>query len=656
MEQLDTQDLLDLISTTSNDRIAAIIAAEWGRGDSRTRSWNVDLYVAAGAKTLECGQVFLGYDILNEGLKRYCENPSLTRQKALALARLGETQEAQTILLGLYNQGDTHPDTLGILARTYKDQWMRKRDNRLLLKAHDIYLKGFDVNNDAYNGINAATLSLLIGEHKKAKQIALSVIKICKDDLVKEKGTTNHYWLLATLGEAYLITGDIQESAANYVEAFRQPGRAQGNQASTIRQARLIIDYLKSHKDRAHIDVDKPGFSELNETLQLGKLAVCIGHMIDRPDRKDARFPPYLENEVRKRIRESINTLDARIGYCSAACGADILFAEEMLKRNAEVHINLPFRREDFIEASVSFAGEGWVERFHSVIKQATSVTEPVREAYLGDDCLFDYGSEVMIGKAFLHADMLELSPILFAVWNGRSGDGRGGTADVVNSWKSRYGNNVVYIDIGHTASSGEVSLLVKKPAPSLPQSPANLKREIKSMLFADVMGYSKLLEAQHPYFIYQFLGAVGHLIQSEKFKSIYRNTWGDGLFCVFECASDTARFALELRDLVLQTNWEKHGLPVDTNIRIALHSGPVYSGIDPVTKTNNYYGLHVSRSARLEPITRPGSVYVSEPFAALLRAEKSPDFLCEYIGIHMLAKDYGEYPLYLLRRRSELD
>ena len=174
-------------------------------------------------------------------------------------------------------------------------------------------------------------------------------------------------------------------------------------------------------------------------------------------------------------------------------------------------------------------------------------------------------------------------------------------------------------------------------------------------MLFADVVAFSKLFEADLPYFMDEFMGAIGELTHSKRFAPTFKNTWGDGVFCIFKRVSDAACFALELRDLVRQTDWEKRGLPVNTEMRIALHAGPVYSGRDHVSGRWNYFGSHVSRSARLEPVTRPNSVYVSEPFAALLRATRVTDLVCEYIGQLPLYHNYGVYPVYLLRRVDEI-
>ena len=87
-----------------------------------------------------------------------------------------------------------------------------------------------------------------------------------------------------------------------------------------------------------------------------------------------------------------------------------------------------------------------------------------------------------------------------------------------------------------------------------------------------------------------------------------------------------------------------------ELNLRIALHAGPVYEFDDPITGDRSYSGTHVSRAARLEPITPPGQVYASEAFAALAAAQRTPDFTCDYVGQTPMAKAYGTLPAYHVR------
>ena len=93
--------------------------------------------------------------------------------------------------------------------------------------------------------------------------------------------------------------------------------------------------------------------------------------------------------------------------------------------------------------------------------------------------------------------------------------------------------------------------------------------------------------------------------------------------FVIMDNAVLLAEYALTLQEIVCGTDWTAFGLPSEMSIRIGLHAGPVYEGINPLTGTTTFYGSHVNRAARLESVTVPRQVYATEQFAALLTAEQ---------------------------------
>jgi class 3 adenylate cyclase len=85
--------------------------------------------------------------------------------------------------------------------------------------------------------------------------------------------------------------------------------------------------------------------------------------------------------------------------------------------------------------------------------------------------------------------------------------------------------------------------------------------------------------------------------------------------------------------------------------LRVGAHVGPVSRGYDRVTKRNKFFGTEIIRSARIEPVTEVGAIYVTEQFAATLYCEAGGEFRCEYVGIQPMAKGYGACRMYSLRR-----
>ena len=130
-------------------------------------------------------------------------------------------------------------------------------------------------------------------------------------------------------------------------------------------------------------------------------------------------------------------------------------------------------------------------------------------------------------------------------------------------------------------------------------------------------------------------------------------NTWGDALYIVFSEPGLAAAAALDVCQQLADVDCKALGVREGTSMRIALHYGPTYFGRDPVTGRTNYYGTEVSRAARIEPVTPAGSVYVTEPFAAVLEMETGHAFVCNYVGRISLPKGYGVYPLYRLSKST---
>ena len=172
-------------------------------------------------------------------------------------------------------------------------------------------------------------------------------------------------------------------------------------------------------------------------------------------------------------------------------------------------------------------------------------------------------------------------------------------------------------------------------------------------MLFADVVGYTRLMEEQIPDFIKHFIGTINSLIAEFPYKPLLKNTWGDALYCVFANVSDAGNFSLLLQDRISAIDWTRYGLPENLDLRISLHAGPVFLYEDPLHQGPYYTGVHVSRAARIEPITPTGQVYASQQFAALVSTRNVKDFICDYVGRVPLPKQAGIIPLYLVRRSN---
>jgi class 3 adenylate cyclase len=172
-------------------------------------------------------------------------------------------------------------------------------------------------------------------------------------------------------------------------------------------------------------------------------------------------------------------------------------------------------------------------------------------------------------------------------------------------------------------------------------------------MLFADVKGFSRLPDAQMGVFLDAVMTPLATTLDRYDADILFRNSWGDGLYVVLRDVTAAASCALALQDTMRELDPAAVGLPTTLGLRIGAHVGPVFEAVDPIRRERNYYGVEVTRTARIEPRTPEGDVYVTDPFAALIALEQPEDLSCQYVGHIPTAKDYGTFPMYVLKRRG---
>jgi class 3 adenylate cyclase len=619
-------------------------------------SQDVEIYRRATDVALKQGEGFVAFDIADEGIQKFTDDLRLLQLQALALARTGATRRANAILEQLSQSGHKDEETLGILARTYKDFWQLSTDpdesKEHLRRSYELYADAYDRNGGYYSGINAATTGLIFGDKSNAQRLAKEVSEICSATLEYiSPDSGERYWLEATLAEALLIMGDFDGA-----EEFYRRGSQDGDVGSVVlsrtrSQARIILKHLG---EDIHL---------LDKCFTLPRIAVFSGHMFDRPDRETPRFPHTKEPEVREKIDTFLKDSNVQAGYSSLACGADQIFAEALLDAGGEVNIVLPFHVADFKIASVDlYPGNEWSERFDKVLKRAATVTILSELGDAQDSAAFDFCNQAISGMALLKSQFLGMDVIPLFVWDGQRGDGAGGTQACIDYWRNFQKSEVEIIHVGDTASMDSGPTLegsdlkpeeLNAESVELKEGEMSTKQEIRAMVFADVVGFTKLTEMQIPGFVKNFLGQVAEIMDNLEHPPLYHNTWGDAVMCVFKTVTDAGIFALKLRDLVRGSDWSQWDLP-ELSIRIALHCGPVFPCYDPVLKKRTFNGAHVNRTARIEPVAEEGQIYSSEAFAAIATADGVEEFICDYVGTKQLAKKYGAIPVFLVRETAQ--
>jgi class 3 adenylate cyclase len=170
-------------------------------------------------------------------------------------------------------------------------------------------------------------------------------------------------------------------------------------------------------------------------------------------------------------------------------------------------------------------------------------------------------------------------------------------------------------------------------------------------MLMGDIRGYSKLNDEQLIAFSKLLLSTCADVLSRYETAIEYRNTWGDALFVVLSEPVVAAHCGLDLQDAVAALDLGEANLPDSLELRLSGHIGPIFPVVDPVLGQPSFSGSHITRVARLEPVTPPGALVVTEAFAAPLELSGCTDLTCDYVGHRPAAKDYGRARMYTVER-----
>jgi len=595
------------------------------RGSAISKGMTGDSLPPAGrAKAaIARGDLIAAYDIAVSGLAEEPACEDLRHLQVLALARMGDTERAMALFVsyGLGGSADPHKRAAG--ARLLKDRALALADGdartAALDEAFEAYCRIYRESGDSFPGINAATLALLSGWEGESRRLAEALLG---DPAV---AAPTDYYMAVTRAEALLLLGRAGEAA----EALRaEPvtsSRDHGARSSSRRQLGLVADRL---------GLEEGERAALLDGLRAPAVIHFAGHMFVA----DAEVEARLRAEIDRVLGEE----NVGFGYGALAAGADILFAEVLLARGAELHVVLPFAEADFVTHSVLPCGEAWLPRFRACMAAATSVTAASEIRYFGDAEQFGYQSRMAMGLARLRAEHLHSEALQVALWDGTPASGPAGTGADVAAWREA-GERSRTI-----APDGVDRRFVRPPIDF--DSP--YERVLAAILFTDFVGFSKLSETALPAFWDGVMRVVADVLDAHESEVACRNSWGDALYAVTQSAPAAAEIALELQARLAEFDYARLGLDAGGGMRVGVHYGSAYRTTDRITGRTTFYGTEVSRAARIEPVVPPGAVFVTEPLAAILALEARGRFTSAYVGRIPLAKNYGDYPMYRLQRR----
>lgn len=570
--------------------------------------------VARAQAALERGDAFAAYDFASG--EDSAGDPQLAYIRALALARLGDWHSALAHYErdGLDRRSDV--DCLALKARLLKDKAFDSADaerGAILLDARDAYLAAYQRTGEDYAAINAASLSFMAGDQATARELALAVLESTACSPPAD------YWQGASCAEALTLLGRFDEAHTVLAKAAALPDANAAARSSTFQQLRRLLAASGATED-------------LLRPIRPRRVAHFCGHML--------RANEPAEAGLAAAVAEVLREEDVGMVYGALACGADIVIAEQALTLGAELHVVFPFDRDDFVQQSV---GEEWRTRFDRCAEAATGISMASTTRYVHDDEQFAFGSRTAMGMARLRAAQMHAETVQIAICDDDAAGGVAGTAADIAAWQ---------VAGGRTRRLSTMGARRPERSPGPPPPATSEQRALRVLVFADFQGFSRLPEPAIPQFWQTIMAGCARALAPHAGAILATNTWGDGLHLVLDRVEAAGPALLELRETLSALDLAALGIAGDAGMRIAAHFGSVYEMLDPVTGRPNFYGTEVSRAARLEAVTPPGTVYITEPMAAAIAMSHDGQFRSRYVGRLSLPKNFGTEPIYSLEER----
>lgn len=310
-----------------------------------------------------------------------------------ALARAGSSARAWTLFQeeGLESE-TTDQEILCLKGRLLKDQAKAATGEgrtRLFAESAAAYGAAADIGRATYPLINAATLVLFAGRAYQARILAQRTLELLDSG---EYEPETAYWLAATRAEALLLLERTAEAKEALAEAMTKAPAAWEDHAATLGQFALILE--ETGGDASWLDRYRPPRSLHFQ-----------GIMGIAPDR----------DALAGRIGDRLDAVAPGFGFGALAAGADILIAEALVSRDAELHVTLPCPRQAFRERSVVAVDPGWGPRFDALIEAAATV-EVIGTASGPSPAAVTICEEAAMGLALRNARILASEAALLCV------------------------------------------------------------------------------------------------------------------------------------------------------------------------------------------------------------------------------------------------
>ncbi|HZZ13185.1 MAG TPA: tetratricopeptide repeat-containing protein [Paraburkholderia sp.] len=551
------------------------------------------------------GNYLAAYDLCVKALGEWPHEMAFEHQAILALARAGALTRALERYRVLEESGrlagvadlDLAAEFAGLSGRLLKDcasSASVEAAKRHRLESAMAYADAFDRLGKYYLAINAASMYLSRGKSAKATHYAQLAFELAAAQRDQD------YWSHVTQAEAALILGqfdtaiEMLKAAANDRLATIAATGAENLDAvaSTRRQLKWVASLTHAPADMAD-HLPKPR----------------VLNWVSRPDRRVSRNPFVFAPG------------QTVIAFGPLMALSDLLIAHALLEAGAKVHLVLPCEPSALLAGCFANQPEPSDMLTRVLGNERARVTLVTQEGSPDERACALLCQQQARGFALLRGHSLMVDPELCVPEN-----------DTVSFSAIPAGNR----DIAATDLPGS--------------SRSNGGRQPHAIVFGDVRGFSRLNEAEQLGFLDHVIGGFARALRACKGVE-YAETAGDGLFVVLSDVMTAIDCCFRLQRVLRPDRTARAGLPAHLGIRLSAHVGPLYRRYDKVIHRYKFVGMEVVRTARIEPVTPVGEIFVTEQFAAALAFTTRDAYVCEYAGMQPMAKNFGECRMYSLRR-----
>lgn len=412
--------------------------------------------------------------------------------------RLGDLVSSDQAVERALQNKDTSPsqraEIRALMGRNAKNQWEQSwatspaidaaqksaLSSPYLERSFELYRQGFiEDRNHFYSGLNALAMVTMLTELAQAQSNIwqdsfdseedaaqkLQKLKELRGDLAAgvrlaieskqvalQRAGTSDIWVEISTADLICLTSGRPNRVG---QAYKKALADVSDQArDAVRRQLALYQGLGILKDniQAALDNIAPSAGQVQETPP--RVILFTGHRIDAPGRSTPRFPAAKEKQGRALIfdavaKEKEKASGKLLGLTGGASGGDILFHEVCEELNIPSQMYLVLPKNEYIKASVADGGPDWVERFNRLYGK-------LKPKILSDSDRLprwlrakkDYNIWQRSNLWMLH-NALAVSQdhlTLIALWNGATGDGPGGTEDMVARAKDR-GARFIHLD-----------------------------------------------------------------------------------------------------------------------------------------------------------------------------------------------------------------